>query len=88
MAYNLEVTMARLEQRLNDHERADEKLKQVVTWGAGISISALLVVLGTMWTNIGALNGSQQVILSTLTEMHGQLAEIRQDVKQHLWEDK
>ena len=78
---SVRVHLARIEQRLDDHEAHDEHFRKAATWFSGIVLTGLLAALGTMWSDITRVEGRQQVVLSTIVEIRGQLTEIKDGQK-------
>lgn len=78
---SVQVQLARIEQRLSDHEDHDKNFRQISMWCAGIFVAILVGIIGTMWSDINRIDGRQQVVLSTVTDIRGQLTEIKDDMK-------
>lgn len=75
------VQLARIEQRLTDHEIHDEHFRKMAMWVSGFVITILVAVIGTVWSNLNEMQGGQKVVISTIVDIRQQLGEIKDSQK-------
>jgi len=77
----LSIQLARIEQRLTDHESHDTHFRQIMVWATGIFIAVLVTIIGAMVGDINRIDGRQQVVLSTVNDIKEQLYDIKEETR-------